>query len=133
MPRVALVETKPSRTIFKQEFDNAFEFDQYQLCSNPDLKKVSDSLYLNTKTGYVSAAASNGVLLTGAGLGTLNQMWSYGIGKDQFQQVKDTADSMGIRLVGLEQSTLDQIDWDSVSIAEGDSSLLKDYQEVIEQ
>ena len=40
MPRVALVETKPSRTNFKQEFDNAFEFDQYQLCSNPDLKKV---------------------------------------------------------------------------------------------
>ena len=40
MPRVALVETKPSRTNFKQEFDNAFDFDQYQLCSNPDLKKV---------------------------------------------------------------------------------------------
>ena len=40
MPKVALVETKPSRTSFKQEFDNAFEFDQYQLCSDPTLKKV---------------------------------------------------------------------------------------------
>jgi hypothetical protein len=40
MPKVALVETKTSRTRFKQEFDNAFEFDQYQLCSDPTLKKV---------------------------------------------------------------------------------------------
>jgi len=40
MPKVALVETKPSRTNFKREFEGAFEFDQYQLCSNPDLKKV---------------------------------------------------------------------------------------------
>jgi DNA polymerase I-like protein with 3'-5' exonuclease and polymerase domains len=40
MPKVALVETKPSRTNFKKEFDNAFEFDQFQLCSNPTIKKV---------------------------------------------------------------------------------------------
>ena len=40
MPKVALVETKPSRTNFTREFDNAFEFDQYQLCSDPTLKKV---------------------------------------------------------------------------------------------
>ena len=40
MPKVALVETKPSRTNFKVEFDNAFEFDQYQLCSDPTIKKV---------------------------------------------------------------------------------------------
>ena len=40
MPKVALVETKPSRTNFNYEFDDAFEFDQYQLCSNPILKKV---------------------------------------------------------------------------------------------
>ena len=40
MPKVALVETKPSRTNFSREFDNAFEFDQYQLCSDPTLKKV---------------------------------------------------------------------------------------------
>ena len=40
MPKVALVETKPSKTNFKREFDDAFEFDQYQLCSDPTLKKV---------------------------------------------------------------------------------------------
>ena len=39
-PRVALIETKPSRTDFKDEFDNAFEFDQFQLCSDPSIKKV---------------------------------------------------------------------------------------------
>ena len=39
-PKVALVETKPSRTNFKQEFDHSFEFDQYQLCSDSSLKKV---------------------------------------------------------------------------------------------
>ena len=39
-PRVALIETKPSRTNFKEEFDNAFEFDQFQLCSDPSIKKV---------------------------------------------------------------------------------------------
>ena len=40
MPKVALVETKPSKTDFKKEFDGEFEFDQYQLCSNSNLKKV---------------------------------------------------------------------------------------------
>ena len=38
MPKVALVETKPSRTNFAKEFDGAFEFDQYQLCSDPSIK-----------------------------------------------------------------------------------------------
>ena len=40
MPKVALVETKPSKTNFKSEFDEAFEFDQFQLCSDPTIKKV---------------------------------------------------------------------------------------------
>ena len=40
MANVALIETKPSRTNFKKEFDNAFDFDQYQLCSDPSIKKV---------------------------------------------------------------------------------------------
>ena len=40
MANVALIETKPSRTNFKKEFDNAFDFDQYQLCSDPTIKKV---------------------------------------------------------------------------------------------
>ena len=40
MAKVAIVETKPSRTNFAKEFDNAFEFDQYQLCSDPTIKKV---------------------------------------------------------------------------------------------
>ena len=40
MPNVALVETKSSRTNFAREFEGAFEFDQYQLCSDPTIKKV---------------------------------------------------------------------------------------------
>ena len=39
-PKVALIETKPSRTNFKQEFEGAFDFDQFQLCSDPSIKKV---------------------------------------------------------------------------------------------
>ena len=35
MAKVALVETKPSRTDFTKAFGGAFEFDQYQLCSDP--------------------------------------------------------------------------------------------------
>ena len=40
MPKVALVETKPSRTDFISEFDGAFEFDRFALCSDPNIKKV---------------------------------------------------------------------------------------------
>jgi len=40
MPKVALIETKKSRTNFKSEFNYEFEFDQYQLCSDPTIKKV---------------------------------------------------------------------------------------------
>ncbi len=40
MPNVALVETKNSKTNFLKEFDNKIEFDQYQLCSDPAIKKV---------------------------------------------------------------------------------------------
>ena len=39
MPKVALVETKKSRTNFKESFDG-LDFDQYQLCSDPTIKKV---------------------------------------------------------------------------------------------
>ena len=39
MPKVALVETKRSKTNFSQEFDG-LEFDQFQLCSDPNIKKV---------------------------------------------------------------------------------------------
>ena len=39
-PKVALIETKPSKTTFADEFDGAFEFDRYQLCSDPSIKKV---------------------------------------------------------------------------------------------
>ena len=38
MPKVALVETKPSRTNFAEHFK--FDFDQYQLCSDRNIKKV---------------------------------------------------------------------------------------------
>ena len=40
MAKVALVETKPSATDFRREFDGAFDFDQYQLCSDRSIKKV---------------------------------------------------------------------------------------------
>ena len=40
MVKVALVETKTSRTDFNNAFDNAFEFDKYVLCSDSTIKKV---------------------------------------------------------------------------------------------
>tara|TARA_B110000305_G_scaffold133058_1_gene148575 strand:- start:20842 stop:23112 length:2271 start_codon:yes stop_codon:yes gene_type:complete len=40
MANVALVETRTSKTNFKREFDDAFTFDRYQLCSDPSVKKV---------------------------------------------------------------------------------------------
>ena len=57
MPKVALVETKSSRTDFLQEFDNAFEFDQYQLCSDTSIKKtVTLTLTPVSMTGLFSWA-----------------------------------------------------------------------------
>lgn len=38
--KVALVESKPSRTNFYEYFDRNFEFDSYALCSDPSIKKV---------------------------------------------------------------------------------------------
>ena len=41
MAKVALIETKPGgRTNYKSEFDEAFEFDTYHLCSDYNIKKV---------------------------------------------------------------------------------------------
>ena len=40
MAKVALVETKPSRTNFKEAFDGKFEFDKYALCSDSSVKRV---------------------------------------------------------------------------------------------
>ena len=40
MPKVALVETKPSRNDWNQLFEGEFSFDQFQLCSDPSIKKV---------------------------------------------------------------------------------------------
>jgi DNA polymerase I-like protein with 3'-5' exonuclease and polymerase domains len=37
---IALVESKKSRTNFRAEFEDAFEFDQYQLCSDSSIKKI---------------------------------------------------------------------------------------------
>ena len=39
MAKVALVETKPSATDFRREFDGAFDFDQYQFVLIVVLKK----------------------------------------------------------------------------------------------
>jgi DNA polymerase I-like protein with 3'-5' exonuclease and polymerase domains len=43
MVKVALVETKPSKTKFEQHFDQEFEFDRFALCSDPYIKKVLKS------------------------------------------------------------------------------------------
>lgn len=40
MAKIALIEKTRSNTNFKREFDDAFEFDRYELCSDPKLKKV---------------------------------------------------------------------------------------------
>ncbi len=40
MAKVALIETKPSRTDYTGRFDNAFEYDRYALCSDKSKKKV---------------------------------------------------------------------------------------------
>ena len=37
---IAIVETKPSRNDYVDLFDNSFDFDQFQLCSNPSVKRV---------------------------------------------------------------------------------------------
>jgi DNA polymerase I-like protein with 3'-5' exonuclease and polymerase domains len=40
MNKIALIETKPSRTNYIDRFDNKFEFDRYALCSDRSKKKV---------------------------------------------------------------------------------------------
>jgi len=40
MAKIALVETKPSRTDFNQAFEGQIEFDRFALCSDPTIKKV---------------------------------------------------------------------------------------------
>jgi hypothetical protein len=100
--------------------------------NRPELVQVSQNLYINKNTGYVVATDGNGAGLTQATSGTLNQMWAYGIGKDQFQQARDFASNNNIKIVGLEQSTVDAIDWDSVETAQA-TSFLKNFQNEIEK
>ena len=45
MAKIALVESKPSRNDYVRLFNNEIQFDQFQLCSDPTVKKV---LFLNT-------------------------------------------------------------------------------------
>jgi DNA polymerase I-like protein with 3'-5' exonuclease and polymerase domains len=40
MSKVALVDSKPGRNYYSSLFDNAFEFDEFHLVDNPDIKKV---------------------------------------------------------------------------------------------
>ena len=40
MAKIALIESKPSRNDYVKLFDNQFDFDQFQLCSDPTIKKV---------------------------------------------------------------------------------------------
>ena len=51
MAKIAIIETKKSRNNYERLFDNSFEFEQFQLCSDPTLKKVLKrdvDLVLNT-------------------------------------------------------------------------------------
>ena len=40
MAKIALIESKPSRNDYVRLFDNQFDFEQFQLCSDPTVKKV---------------------------------------------------------------------------------------------
>ena len=40
MANIAIVEVKPGRNDYVSLFNNEFEFDQFQLCSNPSVKRV---------------------------------------------------------------------------------------------
>ena len=40
MAKIALIESKPSRNDYVRLFDNQFDFEQFQLCSDPTIKKV---------------------------------------------------------------------------------------------
>ena len=40
MAKIALVESKPSRNDYVRLFNNEIQFDQFQLCSDPTVKKV---------------------------------------------------------------------------------------------
>ena len=38
--KIALIETKPSRTNYQNRFEGAFEFERFALCSDSNKKKV---------------------------------------------------------------------------------------------
>ena len=38
--KVALIESKPSRTDFANRFNNSFEFERFALCSDASKKKI---------------------------------------------------------------------------------------------
>lgn len=40
MAKIALIESKPSRNDYVRLFNNEFDFEQFQLCSDPTIKKV---------------------------------------------------------------------------------------------
>lgn len=40
MAKIAIIDTKPSRTDYAKSFNHMFEADRYSLCSNPSIKKV---------------------------------------------------------------------------------------------
>ena len=40
MAKIALVESKPSRNDYVRLFDNEIQFDKFELCSDPTVKKV---------------------------------------------------------------------------------------------
>ena len=40
MAKIALIESKPSRNDYVRLFENQFDFEQFQLCSDPTIKKV---------------------------------------------------------------------------------------------
>ena len=45
MTKIALIESKPSRTDFERYFDTEFEFDRFALCSDSTKKKILKTKY----------------------------------------------------------------------------------------
>ena len=62
MAKIALIESKPSRNDYVKLFDNQFDFDQFQLCSDPTIKKVLKrdcDIDVNVDFGGIFAWAQN--------------------------------------------------------------------------
>ena len=54
MTKVAIIESKMSRTSWADRFDGAFEFDRYALCSDSSKKKILKATSKESMYPYIS-------------------------------------------------------------------------------